>query len=119
VPAVPRSSVDTEPPYDTEMEDSQSDNVLLKIRERNKHPSTSNGQEAGSVSIKATMDSTGTGSVSVGQPSQPAADKSSNNGSASLYSAGIVGLLSPFAIHRLPVVVVIVVLHCTRIHIPA
>lgn len=32
VPAVPRSSVDTEPPYDTEMEDSQSDNVLLKIR---------------------------------------------------------------------------------------
>ncbi|XP_046645044.1 lachesin-like isoform X1 [Daphnia pulicaria] len=117
VPAVPRSSVDTEPPYDTEMEDSQSDNVLLKIRERNKHPSTSNGQEAGSVSIKATMDSTGTVSVSVGQPS-PAADKSSNNGSASLYSAGIVGLLSPFAIHRLPVVVVIVVLHCT-LHIPA
>ncbi len=32
VPAVPRSSVDTDPPYDTEMEDSQSDNVLLKIR---------------------------------------------------------------------------------------
>lgn len=29
---MPRSSVDTEPPYDTEMEDSQSDNVLLKIR---------------------------------------------------------------------------------------
>lgn len=32
VPAVPRSSVDMEPPYDTEMEDSQSDNLLLKIR---------------------------------------------------------------------------------------
>ena len=32
VPAVPRSSVDMEPPYDTEMEDSQSDNLLLKVR---------------------------------------------------------------------------------------
>nr|CAH0111447.1 unnamed protein product [Daphnia galeata] len=123
VPAVPRSSVDMEPPYDTEMEDSQSDNLLLKVRERNKHLSAGNGQEAGSVSghIKTAIDSTRTGlSVSVGQSSSHPApsDKSSNNGSASFYSPGIVGLLFPFAIHRLPVVVVIVVLHCT-LHIPA
>lgn len=32
VPAVPRSSVDLDPPYDSEMDDSQSDNALLKIR---------------------------------------------------------------------------------------
>lgn len=32
VPAVSRSSVDVESPYDSEMEDTQSDNVLLKSR---------------------------------------------------------------------------------------
>ncbi|XP_032787845.1 lachesin isoform X1 [Daphnia magna] len=111
VPAVPRSSVDLDPPYDSEMDDSQSDNALLKIRDKNNQPSGSNGHEAGSVggSIKAMVDSSRIGSVSVGQPT----DESNNNGSESLNSPGV-GLLFPFAIHRLPVVVaIVVVLHCT------
>ena len=85
---------------------------LYLLSERNNPGTGGSGQEAGSVSgsIKA-PDSTRTGSIPIGRP----ADKSRNNGSASLNSPSV-GLLFPFAAHcPLVVVAIAVVLHHTLV----